>query len=82
MRVRVKVHGHVREFLPGQAQEVTLDLSGPATVAQIIERLGVSPELFMYAFVDGQRRAREYRVERDAEVVLMSPAAGGAPPRG
>lgn len=75
--VRCRVFGHVREYLPGGRDAFEVEVEAPETIARVIARLGVDPQLFMAALVDGQRRDKDFVIDRDCELVLLSPAAGG-----
>lgn len=79
MRVTVRVVGHAVEYFPGQKDTYDLDFASEAapTVKDILERLGVGRALVMAAIVDGKRREFDYAVPDGAEVVLMTPPAGG-----
>ncbi len=78
IRVDVKVAGHVRDLMPDGRDMYRLELDKPLTVSEIIEhRVGSNPMLFASVVVNGQRRAKDYLVEEDAEIILLSPVAGG-----
>jgi hypothetical protein len=78
MKVVLKVHGHLREFFPGQAERHEVALTGPLSVAEILrEQLGVDPALVMAVVAGGRRRTRDYVPADGEELVLLSPAAGG-----
>lgn len=71
------VHGHTAEYFPGKRTRHVVSLESPVSVREIIERLGVRPELIMGVFVEGCRMSKDYVPSDGAEVVLISPAAGG-----
>lgn len=77
MEVHVIIHGHVREFVETEEDEIVLEFGQPHSIEDIIRELGLNPKLFMNAFVDGELRPLDYVVEEDCEVLLMSPTAGG-----
>lgn len=77
MQVTLVIHGHTAEYFPGKKNRHVVDLDSPASVREILERLGVRPELIMGVFVNGHRRSKDYVPSDGAEVVLISPAAGG-----
>jgi len=78
MKVRIRVHGHIRSFLPGGKDEFLFVLDAPITLGQLIrEYLKVDPMLFASMVVDGCSRRADHCIDRDTEVILLSPAAGG-----
>lgn len=77
MRVTVRVVGHAVEFFPGKKDHYELELERPLSVDGIVERLGVGRALVMAAIVDGKHRGFDYVPADGAEVVLMTPPAGG-----
>ncbi len=78
MEVTVIVHGHLREFLATEEEEIVLTLESPRTIESIIEQeLGLKPQLFMKAFVDGEPHELEAVVSEDCQILLISPTAGG-----
>jgi len=76
-RVIIRVFGHVREFMPGGSDELAVDLQGPTTVRELLRQHEVAPELFMQVYIDGGRSTMDAVIDSDAELVLVSPAAGG-----
>ncbi|RJQ06153.1 MAG: hypothetical protein C4551_08725 [Bacillota bacterium] len=77
MKVTVRVVGHAVEFFPGRKDRYDLEFEGPVTVSGILEKLGVGQALVMAAIIDGKRADFGQRVPDGAEVVLMTPPAGG-----
>lgn len=79
IKVRIRVHGHARTLMPGERDEFQLELQGPATVADMLrDHIGVNPMVFATVVVNGQRQPRDFLVEGDADILLMSPVAGGS----
>lgn len=77
VRIKVRVVGHAVEFFPGGRDRYDLEFDGPTSIAGIIRRLGVGRALVMAAIVDGQRRDFDFVPADLAEVILMTPPAGG-----
>jgi len=78
MNVKITVHGHVTSLLPGNKKEYEVEISEPSNISDIIqENLEVNPMVFASIVVDGEAVKRDYVVEDDCEVVLVSPTAGG-----
>lgn len=75
--VRVRVHGHVRELLPADKREVEVDLDGPLPVRGLLDRIGINTALVMAVVVNGDRVDKDFVLTGDADVDLLSPAAGG-----
>ncbi len=78
IRVTVKATGYAVKLLGGGQSGHTLELPRPMTVEAILSQLvGVDPVLFALVAVNGTRQRPEFLVESDAEILLMSPVAGG-----
>ncbi len=73
----MRVVGHAIEFFPDKKDRYVLDFEGPVSVAGLVERLGVSRALVMAAIIDGKRQDFDHDLADGAEVVLMTPPAGG-----
>lgn len=76
MKVKISVYGHSGQYFP-KSLPVELDLDKPLSVADILDKLGVNPQLVMSVFSGGERRTRDYIPEDGEELVLVSPPAGG-----
>jgi len=77
MRVTVRVVGHAVEYFPGRKDVYELEVEGPVRISDLLARLGVSRALVMAAIVDGQWREFDFVPPEGAEVILMTPPAGG-----
>lgn len=78
MRMTIRAVGHAVEYFPGGKDRFDLEVDGPLTIADLLEKLEVKRVFVMAAIVDGQRRDLDFRIDRDgAEVVLITPPAGG-----
>ncbi|HHV78876.1 MAG TPA: MoaD/ThiS family protein [Firmicutes bacterium] len=76
MKVRISVYGHSRQFFLDRTP-VELEFDEPLSVAQILEKLSINPQLIMSVFSGGQRRGQDYVPRDGEELVLVSPPAGG-----
>lgn len=77
MQVKVTVRGHVAELMPGGRSIWHLELVEPKTIREIVQEIGSNPLLFSVVSVNGKKVDKDYLVSSDAEVVLVSPTAGG-----
>jgi molybdopterin converting factor small subunit len=78
MRVRVKLHGTLRKFLPtGTTDFAILDLSNGATVADVITRLGIPPSHSRIVVVGEQQLEPTSGVHDGQELNLFPPLVGG-----
>jgi hypothetical protein len=77
MQVTLVIHGHTAEFFPEKKTRHVVSLDSPMCIREIIERLGVRPELIMGVFVEGRRMSKDFVPSDGDEVILISPAAGG-----
>jgi sulfur carrier protein ThiS len=84
MRVTLKLYATLTDYLPAAARRdnlVHLDVDGSATIASLIEPLGIPPRLVHLVLVNGvyvppaERSARAFR---DGDVLaIWPPIAGG-----
>ena len=74
---KLKIHGHVREYLPGGRGSFDVEFRPPATVRELLAHAGINPDLVAVIFVDGAQRDKDFVVEGDSEIMLLSPVAGG-----
>jgi molybdopterin converting factor small subunit len=79
MRIRVKLHGMLRRYLPAGSNDnaAVLELPPGATVADAISTLGIPPD-HTKMMVSGDEHVETTTVLRDGqEVSLFPPLAGG-----
>jgi len=77
MKVVLLLQGHASEFFPGGRNRLEVELEAPSSINQILDKLGVSRSLVMYAFSEGVRRDKDYVPKDGEEVLLVSPPSGG-----
>ncbi len=77
IKVGVIVQGYLRELYPhlGEREEVISDK--PLTVREIIGWLGIKPQTVLFVMIEDRIVNKDYLVESDTELVLVSPPAGG-----
>jgi len=76
MRVSFSCLGSSAQFLPGSGKWDAEAAPGES-VADVLKRLGIPLELFMFAVVRGEKVDLSYPVQSGDEVLLVSPPAGG-----
>ena len=76
-RIKLAIEGHAREFFPAGKDAFDLTLPGPVSIREIIAGLSVSADLIMSVFVNGQLVDKDSVPPDGAEVILLSPPAGG-----
>lgn len=77
VRVVLNVIGHAREFFPGKASRHEISLPAPMKVRDILDYIGVKPELVMHVFSSGAARTKDYVPADGEELTLVSPPSGG-----
>ncbi len=78
VRIRIKVHGHSVSLMPEKRDEFEVHLEEPTTIRSVLrDRVGVNPLIFGAVVVGGKTRHLDYVLEDDAEILLVSPVAGG-----
>ncbi len=78
MRVQVRLFSHYRDLLPAEARgQATVELSEGATVAELLDRLGVSGQVKLVT-INNQPEANRRRTLRDGDSVrVFPPVVGG-----
>ncbi|MEA4884338.1 MAG: MoaD/ThiS family protein [Clostridia bacterium] len=77
MQVKVKVHGHAREYFPGQREDFVYEFSPDATVLDMFTALGIKPELVMSVVADGVPVPKTHVLTDGEALLLITPVAGG-----
>ena len=77
--VAVVFFADLRRFLPrGANGPQRYALAPGATVADLLDLVGIAPETDLTAAVDGELAGRDTPLRDGAEVMLLSPMEGGA----
>jgi hypothetical protein len=76
-RIKLLAAGHAAEFMPGGGSGLWIDVDGPKPLREILAAHGVNPDLVMAVFIDGARAGLDAVPQDGAEVLLVSPPAGG-----
>ena len=77
--VTVVFFADLRRFLPrGANGPQRYALAPGATVADLLETIGIAPDTDLTAAVDGELAARDTPLHDGAEVMLLSPMEGGS----
>jgi sulfur carrier protein ThiS len=78
--VTVTFFADLRRFLPrGAAGPQRYQVAAGATVADLLDVIGIEPETDLTAAVDNELAARDTPLRDGVEVMLLSPMEGGAP---
>ena len=76
--VKVVFFADLRRFLPrGANGPQPYALSAAATIADLLEAIGIAPDTDLTAALDGELADRETKLRDGAEVMLLSPMEGG-----
>jgi molybdopterin synthase sulfur carrier subunit len=83
MKIKLKLFAMLSERLPAGSENHTMELEVPegATPRQVVQQLGIPPELATLTLLDGvhlTQRQREERVLHEGETLaIFPPIAGG-----
>ena len=81
--VSVVFFADLRRFLPrGANGPQRYALAPAATVADLLDLIGIAPDTDLTAAVDGELASRDTPLRDGADVMLLSPMEGGAGDRG
>ena len=80
MQVQVQLHATLTAFLPAGSRDgvARVDLPHPATVAELIHRLGIPTDLSRIVLVNGHDVEDDVRLQAGDVVDVFPPLAGGA----
>ncbi len=77
--VKTKLYATLRRYTPeiplGNATEIGLPEG--AKIADLVDRLGISPDEVKLVFVNGVQREAAYVVQEGDDIALFPPIAGG-----
>ncbi|MBM4273402.1 MAG: MoaD/ThiS family protein [Deltaproteobacteria bacterium] len=79
MHLQVFLNATLRRYVPGYDpyQGLSLEVAPGATVAQVINRLGLPPQEVTIIMVDGLRRDMDYTLQGNERLGLFPPIGGG-----
>ncbi|MBM3148215.1 MAG: MoaD/ThiS family protein [Actinobacteria bacterium] len=79
MQIKLVLFGHLDRYLPAPAERgaVILDVPTHATVAGVLDDIGVPQKERGYVTVNGERAAPDRRLEEGDEVRVIVPLGGG-----
>jgi sulfur carrier protein ThiS len=76
--VTVVFFADLRRFLPkGSTGPQSYALASGATVADLLDTIGIAPDTDLTAAVNGELAARDTPLHEGSEVMLLSPMEGG-----
>ena len=79
--VSVVFFADLRRFLPrGESGPQRYRVKPGATVADLLDAIGIAPDAEITVAVDGELAARDTALRDGAEVMLLSPMEGGSGP--
>lgn len=79
MQVKAKLHASLRRYLPPGAEGdwVTVELAPGATVADLLDRLGIPKDYAKMCVVEGEQTTMDRVLAPGSSVALFPPLAGG-----
>jgi molybdopterin converting factor small subunit len=79
MPLQVRLFATLRQFVPGYDphQGLALEIAPGATLAQVIQHLGLPPEDVTLILVDGVHRQPDIQLQGDERVAFFPPVGGG-----
>ncbi len=79
MKLTVRLYASLRDHAPSGQSDLTIEMADGATVADVVARLGIPPEIVRKVFVDGIAQDPDRVLHDGDEVGMFPPIAGGAP---
>jgi len=75
--IEIAIKGHCLEYFPHIAEVFHHTTTPGLTLRQIMNELGINPQLIMGVVVNGKLQKKEYIPENGDRVILLSPPSGG-----
>jgi sulfur carrier protein ThiS len=75
--VTINVTGHLRDLYPKVEALSVIECNQPVTVAELIDRLGISSKMVLFATISERIVSKDYLVDQECVINLISPPAGG-----
>ena len=75
--LHIAIHGHCREFFPQTPEEFEYRAPAGQNLRNIMETLGIKPQLIMGMVVNGKLQKKDYLPMDGDRIVLLSPPTGG-----
>ncbi len=75
--VTINITGHLRDLYPQVEALTVIESSQPLTVAELIDRLGISSRMVLFATISERIVSKDYLVDQECVINLISPPAGG-----
>lgn len=79
MRITVKLHGILHEYLPPESSDKVFELTleEGSTLSNLVEQLGIPEEVLFLAFLDKQQVTLDTVLQDNGILWLFPPIAGG-----
>ena len=75
--VKILIRGHCHEYFPHLPVEFEHSFNAGLTLRQIMEALGIKPQLIMGVSVNGKLQDKSYVPAEGDIILLISPPTGG-----
>jgi molybdopterin converting factor small subunit len=77
MTIRVHLFAYLAKYSPTGKEKFNLDLGPETAVGQILEKLGIPPDIEKRVLVNGRHADPTTRLSEGDDVFIYPPAAGG-----
>ena len=81
MKVQVELYATLNKFLPpgAEGRKATLELPDGSTIADLLKRLQIPPEMTALLMVNGTHQPPETALKDGETLAIFPPLAGGTP---
>ncbi|MEW5724622.1 MAG: MoaD/ThiS family protein [Thermodesulfobacteriota bacterium] len=77
MRIQILLTAHLKRYSPGQEEALEWEVAPEATVADIVGRLGIPPEVIYVVVQNGRRVDLPARLQDGDQLLFLAPITGG-----
>lgn len=77
VKITISCVGGSARYFPGAGEKIDVEVMASESIEDVLGRLDVSKDLFMFALVNGQKVDLAHRLRAGDDVVLVSPLMGG-----
>jgi len=75
--ISIAIKGHCHEYFPQIPEQFDHEVDEGQSMRQILEGLGIKPQLIMGVLVNGKIQKKEYQPASGDRIILLSPPTGG-----
>jgi molybdopterin converting factor small subunit len=77
VKVRIHLSGSLKAILEDKSEELVVEFDRSLSIKDLLLKIEIPPLVVVKAVVNGRPKSKDFRIEDDAEIILIGPVAGG-----